>query len=339
MEKNSEILYLYDAKLCNPNGDPDEENKPRMDYSTNRCLVSDVRFKRYIRDYWLGLDENEWKRYGYEKKQNVWVRTLEENGEEKVVSAKQRIDGLAEEFGKASGIKFSIKEATKKPELKQELLKFKQWLLKNLIDVRFFGATIPIGEEGSTGASITWTGPVQFAWGYSMNRAEILPSSTITSHFAGREQKEKGGYGTMGKDWRIKYALLAFYGTVSAWRARFTNLTEADLKFMDHTLIEAIPLMATTRSKVDQAPRLYLRVEYKDDKTFLGDMRGLITLKKEEDLEDIKSIQLDYSALLERFGGQSAKIERIIFWAHPDLDVKGLKEGLATKGIGVVEIR
>ena len=26
---NSEILYLYDAKLTNPNGDPDEENRPR----------------------------------------------------------------------------------------------------------------------------------------------------------------------------------------------------------------------------------------------------------------------------------------------------------------------
>jgi CRISPR-associated protein Csh2 len=329
MEKNSEILYLYDAKLCNPNGDPDEENKPRMDYSTNRCLVSDVRFKRYMRDYWLSLDETEWKRYGYERKQDVWVRTLEENGEEKVVSAKQRIDGLAKVFGSGSA-----REAAKKPE-------FKQWLLKNLIDVRFFGATIPVGEEGSTGASITWTGPVQFAWGYSMNRAEILPSSTITSHFAGREQKEKGGYGTMGKDWRIKYALLAFYGTVSAWRARFTNLTEGDLNFMDHTLIEALPLIATTRSKIGQTPRLYLRVEYKDDRTFLGDLRGSIVLKDKEGLEDVKAVKLDCSALLERFNGQSAKIKRILFWAHPDIDVTELRDGLMgleTKGIDVVEI-
>jgi CRISPR-associated protein Csh2 len=37
--------------MCNPNGDMDDENKPRMDYDTSTNLVSDVRLKRYIRDY------------------------------------------------------------------------------------------------------------------------------------------------------------------------------------------------------------------------------------------------------------------------------------------------
>ena len=49
--KNSEILFLYDAKMTNPNGDMDNENKPRMDYDTDTNLVSDVRLKRYLRDY------------------------------------------------------------------------------------------------------------------------------------------------------------------------------------------------------------------------------------------------------------------------------------------------
>jgi len=56
--KNSDILFIYDAKLCNPNGDPDDENKPRMDYDTHRNLVSDVRLKRYIRDYLLNQGED-----------------------------------------------------------------------------------------------------------------------------------------------------------------------------------------------------------------------------------------------------------------------------------------
>jgi CRISPR-associated protein Csh2 len=43
---NSEILYLYDAQLTNPNGDPDEENRPRMDYERGINLVSDLRLKR-----------------------------------------------------------------------------------------------------------------------------------------------------------------------------------------------------------------------------------------------------------------------------------------------------
>ncbi len=56
IKNNSVILYLYDAKLCNPNGDPDEENRPRMDYERELNLVSDLRLKRYIRDYLLQKD-------------------------------------------------------------------------------------------------------------------------------------------------------------------------------------------------------------------------------------------------------------------------------------------
>ena len=51
IQNNSEILFLFDAKQSNPNGDMDDENKPRMDWETETNLVSDVRLKRYIRDY------------------------------------------------------------------------------------------------------------------------------------------------------------------------------------------------------------------------------------------------------------------------------------------------
>src|SRR3989338_11139720 len=51
IKNNSEILFLFDAKRTNPNGDMDNENKPRIDLETDTNLVSDVRMKRYIRDY------------------------------------------------------------------------------------------------------------------------------------------------------------------------------------------------------------------------------------------------------------------------------------------------
>ena len=41
----------------------------------------------------------------------------------------------------------------------------------------------------------------------------------------------------------------------------------------------AIPNLAT-RSKIGQYPRLYFRVEYKDNETILGDLRDYIDLKK-----------------------------------------------------------
>jgi len=295
--RNSEILYLYDARLCNPNGDPDEENRPRMDYDTGRNLVSDVRLKRYLRDYWLA------------KGQDIWVRQVEEGGEERTISAKQRIDLLAKEFGARSA-----KEASSKPE-------FKGWLLDRLKDVRLFGATMPIGEEGARGASITLTGPVQFSWGYSLHPVEILPSSTITSTFAGREVGEKGEYGTMGKDWRVKYSFIAFYGLVSAWRAEKTRLTEEDVRDLDNALLSALPLQATTRSKIGQTPRLLLRLEYVDRETFLGDLRDYVDLEvtNTEGISELADFKLDTGRLVRLVEDNRDKVHSVYIWAHSDM--------------------
>ena len=47
----SELLFLYDVTDSNPNGDPIDENKPRIDEETGINFVTDVRLKRTIRDY------------------------------------------------------------------------------------------------------------------------------------------------------------------------------------------------------------------------------------------------------------------------------------------------
>lgn len=51
VKNRSEILFLYDVKDANPNGDPVDENKPRVDEETGVNIVTDVRLKRTIRDY------------------------------------------------------------------------------------------------------------------------------------------------------------------------------------------------------------------------------------------------------------------------------------------------
>jgi CRISPR-associated protein Csh2 len=51
IQNRSEILFLYDVKDANPNGDPVDENKPRIDEETGVNIVTDVRLKRTIRDY------------------------------------------------------------------------------------------------------------------------------------------------------------------------------------------------------------------------------------------------------------------------------------------------
>ncbi len=51
IKNRSELLFLYDVTDSNPNGDPIDENKPRIDEETGINFVTDVRLKRTIRDY------------------------------------------------------------------------------------------------------------------------------------------------------------------------------------------------------------------------------------------------------------------------------------------------
>jgi CRISPR-associated protein Csh2 len=291
---NSEILFIYDAKMCNPNGDPDEENKPRMDYLTNRNLVSDVRLKRYIRDYLQSK--------GYE----IWVSKIEDE----IVDATKRLQVLAEKYNKTTGKKVDIKKPDKD---------FVDWLLDTLIDVRFFGATMPIKGGEERGGGLNFTGPVQFTWGYSLNPVEIIPSPSITSTFAGRGEE----YGTIGKDWRVYYSLIAFYGIISSKRAEKTKLQIDDVLLLDNTLIEAIPSEATTRSKIGQTPRLLIRVEYNKG-NFIGDLRRYVQIKPRngkniDNIRDIADFEIDINDLHKVLNSNIERISKIYIWSHDEL--------------------
>lgn len=288
MIKNSEILFIYDATMCNPNGDPDDENRPRMDYERERNLVSDVRLKRYIRDY---LQDK-----GYE----IFVAKYEDL----TVNATQRLNNL-------------IKENNKKINLNKIDKEGIQWLLSQLIDVRLFGATMPIKSEGTKGSSLTFTGPVQFNWGYSLNKVRLVDSSGITSHFGSEEGKTQGA---MGKDYRVYYSLVAFHGIISGNRAKLTNLQEEDIQLLDEAILKAIPLLAT-RSKIGQYPRLYLRVQYKDTETMLGDFRYHVKPDKIEGLRDITDYKLDVTKLKENLAKNIDKIDKVFYWQDENLKI------------------
>ncbi len=254
IKNNSEILFIYEAKLTNPNGDPDDENRPRMDPKTKRNLVSDVRLKRYFRDYVISK----------EGESKVWVTKIEG----KNVDATERLSKI----GTAEGV------------------------LKNCIDARLFGATIPVkGQKGGRGESTSYTGPVQFTWGYSLHRVDMVDSRSITSLFSGRDT----GYGNIGKDYRIYYSMIAFHGAVSAKRAEITGATEDDLKKLDEYLWNSLVTETVTRSKLGQRPLLYLRVEYSSPEAMKGDLRRFVSVKENsENVRDFSDLKVDTSALL-----------------------------------------
>jgi CRISPR-associated protein Csh2 len=274
ISKNSEILFLYDAQSCNPNGDMDNENKPRMDYDTSTNLVSDVRLKRYIRDY---LEA---------------IKTMEIFVTGSVESAKER-----------------------SKQLKNMKIKH-----TDLVDVRMFG--VVTAEEDIVGGHMT--GPIQFTWGYSLHPVELIDSSTITSSFS-------SGQG-VGKDYRLHYSLIAFSGSINANVANAengTHLTDDDINLFDEAVLHAIPL-SRTRSKIGQFPRLYLRVEMKDNTGFLKDLRSMLSVSSEEPMiaKNLKLIRkpadyfVDGSRLAEYLQINAANISKVHYWKDPELNLR-----------------
>jgi len=307
---NSEILLLYEAKLCNPNGDPDEENRPRIDGKTNINLVSDVRLKRYFRDYIIN-------KYG---PQFIYVTKLAGTN----VRADQRIQLLGDESD-ADKVKevISQKKKVESKDIEERIDK----VLKNCIDARLFGATIPIGgTEKERGASRSFTGPAQFSWGFSLHPVELVESSSITSIFAGREAEEQ--YGTIGKDWRLYYSLIAFYGLVSGRRARETKMTEEDLELFDNAIWQALTVQPTTRSKIGERPLLYLRIQYNDDDFLLGDLRRFIKVSPSKTVREYKDVNTDFETLVNTISMNNKEVNKI--YVRYDEELSGFIEKLRT---------
>ncbi|HHU69965.1 MAG TPA: type I-B CRISPR-associated protein Cas7/Csh2 [Thermoanaerobacterales bacterium] len=110
IKNRSELLFIYDVTDSNPNGDPIDENKPRIDEETGINFVTDVRLKRTIRDYLSDY-----------KGQDVFIKEIrEESGNIKTKEAR-----LAD---------FESNED----------------LLKKCIDVRLFGATTAVKDKTMT---------------------------------------------------------------------------------------------------------------------------------------------------------------------------------------------
>ncbi len=104
VKTRSEVLFLYDVTDANPNGDPIDENKPRIDEETGINIVTDVRLKRTIRDYL----------HDYKKKDVFIIETRDDNG-----NLRTKEDRLGD-------------------------FKTPEDLLDKCIDIRLFGATTAV---------------------------------------------------------------------------------------------------------------------------------------------------------------------------------------------------
>ena len=114
IKNRREYLFFYDVTDANPNGDPMDENRPRIDEEVNICFITDTRLKRIIRDE---LADMLGKNYVFLREEPI----SEEDNKQK---SKER---LLEEYGND----------------------YKK-ILEKCIDIRLFGGTFAVGDNAKS---------------------------------------------------------------------------------------------------------------------------------------------------------------------------------------------
>ncbi len=331
IKNSSDFLFMYEAIQCNPNGDPDQENKPRMDYDTKTNLVTDTRVKRYIRDYLKTANEEEIVFVDMEGNSKVSVdsklkavvkRTIENQSE-----LERAFDGNAEALKIYKGIIDKEKDpekvwsivTAKKFDHKEVNYELLAYLVKEkFLDIRMFGSAFAVG-----GFTKAYTGPIQLNWGYSFNKVELIDSSSIVTIM-------NDGSSTFGKDYRVHYSLLGFNGTINAPAAKTTGLTSDDIVEFRNALWESIAANPT-RSKLNQYPKVYVEIVYNEGVSNgqFGDLRNLVEVNPKEGIaekqvrkfNDLKVKFDSLLSLLKENKGIDKKIKEVIVRTSSDIKI------------------
>ncbi len=292
----TEILFCYDIKDNNPNGDPLDGNKPRIDEATDTNIVTDVRLKRTVRDYLKDF-----------KGQKILIEQIEKE------------DGSIQTgIERAMNFAAPQEETTEKKSKKEGVRATEDMVRKNVlsqcIDARLFGCTLPLDS-----GSVTLTGPVQFRMGRSLNKVELTRIKG-TGAFASTEGAAQN---TFREEYILPYSFITFYGLANENAAKDTGMTTDDLALLYDGLWNGTKNLIS-RSKIGQTPRLLLAVTYKEHNYHIGDLDKALALRtgadrKEEQVRDVSDFTLDVSELLNLLRQKADKILNVAVKTDPRL--------------------
>jgi CRISPR-associated protein Csh2 len=284
--KNSEILFIYEAVNTNPNGDPDNENKPRVD-SRGFVEVTDLRLKRFIRDYMEAYDN-----------QPIIIKPdVEMENSEKANKMSDLIKTGIELYNKNN-------KANKIDSSDKFLEAFK--------DIAYFG--VVTGDKKDNLKKFKYLksyyyGAVQFQYGRSFNKAEI-ETHTISPVAE-----------TLGVDQRLKYGLIGFYGVVNAKTAQKNHLTNEDIRKLDEYIVKSIPTMSVlSRSKIGHNSLFYMRIEYKAGFN-PKDLRRFVSIDTDKYIYSTDDFTLQVLKLKEYIDNNQNLIEKVYFYCNSDLKI------------------
>lgn len=290
INQKSEILFLYESTYSIPNGDP-FTGEQRYDEETKKILVSDVRIKRFIRNY------------------------LEEVENEPIYVSDKTGAGKTDAKNVLAWIAFN-----KNPKESKDIGE----ILKSLIDVRLFGGISTLGdkpkldkvdkdgnlvkkddEKGKgkkievqfSNGHVQFTGPVQFALlNPSLNEVNLRMHQN-TTHFTSSADNKQGSIGTTTV---VPYGLIQIHGWVNPLSAEKTGLTNVDMEKMFKALWESVN-NANTRSKSNQNSTLLIEIVYAQPHYKIYGADRLIKIthdgKASEQIRSMEDFDFDFSKL------------------------------------------
>ncbi len=310
-KNRNEFLFLYDIKNGNPNGDPDE-NRPRIDDVNKRCYVTDVRLKRFVRDY-----------------------LIQTGGEDQILVTKLGV--------KTVNLTDRVKESLKDMEVsKIEGEVLMGTLLETFADLRMFGSPLAFkGAPKEWGETSKVTGPIQINFGETLHEVEeVTFHGTSIFRSRGESEGSEQKMGTFTTYYAIPYGLIAFHGVANENAAKTTGLSNDDLEKFKTALWKGVreTYSAHTRTKRDQQPRLLLNIVYKDKieieengtkkevptEYHIGALEEKVTLtpmvdaREEINIRTFKDYTLDFSRLITAIAKAKSKIERIEYCFSPE---------------------
>lgn len=304
-----EIVFLYDATNSNPNGDPDQANRPREDPTTGKILVTDLRVKRTIRDYIDLHVKSDGCNVLVKRDQSDDLSTMEMD--DLVYKTVYGNDWPAKKKAYEDLSKKKKPSKDDKDKVVAMIKEIRDGLLKNAIDVRAFGAVTTLNNY-----PWTFTGPVQFSLGMSLNIPVIreIPISPIVA------TKAESMSGSLGDYKVVDYALIAVPGIACPVLAKKTSFNGADLALIYEALWRGT-MALQSRSKANQVSRLLMAVVSKNEQFQAGGLSGLLKIPKSTECTGIADCPIEIEDLVTRLKHFENKIEKIKVKVDPDVKV------------------
>lgn len=211
IQNRYEFMYYVSYVNCNPNGDPDMGNTPRIDPQTMKGYITDVSIKRRIRNY-------------------VDMAHCGEDGMNIMVQQSTNLNSRIAQAKKSAGVEDTAKT-------KDAIYKSRQKACELYYDVRTFGAVMSTGPNAGQ-----VRGPVQLSFGKSLDpilpldisitRMAIAEGDTLEAALKAEQEKSEDSLRTMGRKQFIPFGLYEVRGFVSANLAAETGFDDADLKVL-----------------------------------------------------------------------------------------------------------